>query len=343
MIWRRVMLALPTVLSVSDHLLDRAGRLARGLDAELVLLHCMYGRGRDGSEAGASPEAFIRQRVEEKRRHLQRVADRLRDQGLEVSCAVRWDFPMYEAIVREVLRNGPDLLIVPATHIGRAGPLTLSYTDARLIETCPCSLLLLKTEQVYAEGPIIAAVDPLHAHEKPAGLDETIVAAAKTLSYALAPAPIHLYHAVAPLTPGPNGGAAGSNGEVAGASGEPGREKANWVAREQEVRRIAHRHELSDHLVYVELGEVEASLPAYAREIRASAVVMGAVSRSYPDRVLFGYTAEKVLDALDCDVLIVKPEGFRTPVSRRPHRTGRRSPSPPQDSSPAESPIPPAR
>jgi hypothetical protein len=45
---------------------------------------------------------------------------------------------------------------------------------------------------------------------------------------------------------------------------------------------------------------------------------MGAVSRSYPERALFGYTAERVLDALDCDALIVKPKGFRCPVSRRP-------------------------
>jgi hypothetical protein len=31
---------------------------------------------------------------------------------------------------------------------------------------------------------------------------------------------------------------------------------------------------------------------------------------------LIGHMAERVLDALECDVLIVKPPGFQTPVSR---------------------------
>jgi len=44
--------------------------------------------------------------------------------------------------------------------------------------------------------------------------------------------------------------------------------------------------------VHVEAGAVESVLPGYAREARADAVVMGAISRAYPDRALFGYTAE---------------------------------------------------
>jgi len=318
MTWRHVMLALPTVLATPNHVLDRVGRLARGLNAELELFHCVYQGDRARSVANASVDTFIRARVAESRRDLERVADRLRDQTLEVRTSVRSDFPIYEAIVREVLRAGPELLVVPATHAGGRGPQSLSYTDARLIEACPCPLLLLKTDRLYPQGPIIAAVDPLHAHAKPAELDEKIVAAAKALSCALAPAPVHLYHAVMPSP-------ASSDGKLAGGPGRPDAEKQHWEAREQAIRSLARRHELSDHLVYVELGAVESALPAYAREMRASAVVMGAVSRSYPERALFGYTAEKVLDALDCDVLIVKPEGFRTPVSRRPRRAGARS------------------
>jgi len=35
---------------------------------------------------------------------------------------------------------------------------------------------------------------------------------------------------------------------------------------------------------------------------------MGAVSRSRFDRILIGNTAEKVLDRLECDVLVLKPD-----------------------------------
>ena len=89
---------------------------------------------------------------------------------------------------------------------------------------------------------------------------------------------------------------------------------------------MAARYEVPESAVHVEAGAVEYVLPGYAREARADAVVMGAISRSYPDRVLFGYTAEKVLDALDCDVLVVKPRGFRSPVSRRRRPVTRRRP-----------------
>jgi universal stress protein E len=41
---------------------------------------------------------------------------------------------------------------------------------------------------------------------------------------------------------------------------------------------------------------------------------MGAVSRSALERVFVGSTAELVLDRLGCDVLIVKPAGFKPPI-----------------------------
>lgn len=322
MIWRHVMLALPEIDSVPDHVLDRAGRIARGLGAAIELFHCVYDpRLQESAAAGIAMDEAIRGRIGERQRRLERVGDILRQQNVEVRSSVRWDYPIFEAIVREVLRQGPNLLIIPAAHPSHGSAQALAYTDARLIETCPCALLLLKTAKVYSQGPIIAAVDPGHAHEKSPELDETIVAAAKTLSGALSEAPVHLYHAVAPAAE--PGAAAREEGGSAEAVLLAQRKPVHWVGRDHEMRKLATRHDLSDTSVRVELGRVECSLPLYAQEVRASAVVMGAVSRSYPDRALFGYTAEKVLDALDCDALIVKPKNFRTPIRRRTFAAGK--------------------
>src|SRR5579884_2606477 len=247
MIWRHVLIALPEVEFVPDYVLDRSGRIARGLDAQVELFHCIYDPSlmRDMPPGSALRER-IRARVEEKRRHLERVADRLREQGLDVRTSVRWDFPIFEAIVRQVLRSGPSLLIVPAGASGHAraprgatginqgiaaaGPAPLTYTDARLIEVCPCPLLLLRTEQVYREGPVVAAIDPGHAHDKPAELDDRIVAAAKTLSSALADAPVHVYHAVPP--PSPQAAASEAGRETGPGSPTPERQGMRWVGRD---------------------------------------------------------------------------------------------------------------
>lgn len=59
------------------------------------------------------------------------------------------------------------------------------------------------------------------------------------------------------------------------------------------------------------------AIPRLASAIGADIVVMGAISRSGLQRVFIGNTAERVLGALRCDVLVVKPKGFAMRVSRR--------------------------
>lgn len=61
-------------------------------------------------------------------------------------------------------------------------------------------------------------------------------------------------------------------------------------------------------------GPLPVVLPEYARRLDTDVVVMGAVSRSRPEDIFIGHTAELVLDYLDCDVLVVKAEGFQSPI-----------------------------
>jgi universal stress protein E len=65
-------------------------------------------------------------------------------------------------------------------------------------------------------------------------------------------------------------------------------------------------------------GNPAVMIPRKARELGAGIVVMGAVSRSGLQRVFIGNTAERVLEALPCDVLVVKPDGFKARVAHEP-------------------------
>ena len=49
---------------------------------------------------------------------------------------------------------------------------------------------------------------------------------------------------------------------------------------------------------------------------RSSIVVMGAISRSGLKAAFIGNTAERVLDDLPCDLLVVKPQRFANRVPR---------------------------
>jgi universal stress protein E len=51
-------------------------------------------------------------------------------------------------------------------------------------------------------------------------------------------------------------------------------------------------------------------LPRISAEFHADIVVMGAVSRSDLQRVLIGSTAERVLEKMPCDVLVVRAPDF---------------------------------
>jgi nucleotide-binding universal stress UspA family protein len=55
-------------------------------------------------------------------------------------------------------------------------------------------------------------------------------------------------------------------------------------------------------------------LPAFAEKHDADLVVIGTVARGGIPGLFIGNTAEKVLNAVDCSVLTLKPEGFETPI-----------------------------
>jgi len=302
--------------------MNKAVRLASALDAELELFHCVFDGdiARPGRFGSRGVESDIREIVTQRHRQIERTAERLRAQRIRVRSSVRWDYPAYEGIVRQVLRHKPDLLIVQSTRKGAAARLILTHTDFKLIETCPCPLLLIKTAMPYSDVSVIAAVDPLHAHDKPAALDDAIVESAMIVSNALS-GRLLLFHARAPwedivrATP-----ALRRIPEME----QPDAQSAYCESVEVRVRELARRHGVPKARTRVTVGYAKEALRQLVRAESASIVAMGAVSRSFLKRAVIGHTAERVLDVLYCDVLIAKPSGFRSPVSlRSAHRVDR--------------------
>ena len=80
---------------------------------------------------------------------------------------------------------------------------------------------------------------------------------------------------------------------------------------------LARRYGVPKHQVRVVDGPVSEVLPRVAEWEGSDIVAMGAVSRSWIKRLLVGHTAVRVLDAMDSDVLVVKPPGFRTTIGRQ--------------------------
>ena len=77
----------------------------------------------------------------------------------------------------------------------------------------------------------------------------------------------------------------------------------------RKVGGVVHAFHSVSELTYEELA-------AFATRVDAAVVVMGTVERNRWKRLFRGSTLERTLEYLPCDLLIVKPDWFQTPVSR---------------------------
>ena len=54
-------------------------------------------------------------------------------------------------------------------------------------------------------------------------------------------------------------------------------------------------------------GFAEEVLPRFVREQHVDLLLMGAIARGHLDTALIGHTAERILESVDCDLLVLKP------------------------------------
>lgn len=310
MSWRKILLNVTDPQTIEPHVLAKTAQIARALDAEVELFHSVF--DPNTVRAGRLKrivEADIAARVKDARRRLERAADSLRDQVIRAQTSVRWDYPAHEAVVRETLRHRPDLLITGSTRTSRAVPITLTYSDFRLLQTCPCPVLMVKTARPYQGSVVLAALDPPEVPAESPTLDEVILDAAKAVALALK-ATVHACHAVpALLVP--------AAGKAAVVAADPERQTAHLDAARRRVLAITEHYALRGQRVHVMQGIAESSIVSFAKETRADIVAMGTVSLLPSKGILIGRTAERLLNAFDCDVLVVKPPGYRSPVARQ--------------------------
>jgi universal stress protein E len=308
---RRILVAIKDYETRTVPALAKAAQLARALGARLEIFHGisdpLYVDGYSTTNANVPElQSNLRSRVLAK---LEKLADKLRDKGVAVSVAAEWDFPVYEAIIRRAERIKADL-IVADQHLGkhRAAGL-LHLTDWELLRLSPIPVLLVKTSGTYRHPTVLAAVDPAHTYSKPVRLDRRILQASATLARALRGSQ-HVLHAYAPFpfAVDPELMMDPKTVEDLQAKAESAAHKL--LDRELQTTRIPKAQR---HLVGRSAPDAIAQT---AGEINSSIVVMGAVSRSGISRLFIGNTAERTLDLLKCDVLVVKPAHFGNKIPR---------------------------
>jgi universal stress protein E len=295
----------------SQPALERAAWIARSTGAELELFICYYNEylTADGPFDAPSLDEARKEIVDGHEKYLEELAAPLRQSGLTVRTTFLWDHPLYRGIVRHAAAIGADLVFKDSHHHSAISRALLSNTDWNLIRSCASPLWLVKVGD-YPEKPVlIAAIDPMNQHDKPAALDDEILVLTKSVAGA-AGGEVHAFHAYDPRLAL---SAATANAYIPVSLPF---DEIEAQMREQHKTRfdeITDFHEIGAGCAHLVSGAAHEELPELAQELEASLVVMGAVARNRLQRLFIGSTAERTLEHLPCDLLIVKPAWFRTP------------------------------
>jgi universal stress protein E len=287
--------------------IERAAWLARHEPARIELFISDYSSQLAQSRSRATADEAWANLIDRHRRRLEQLAQPLRAENLAVDVDARWDYPLHDSIVRKALDAGADLVIKDTHYHSVLKRSIFSNTDWSLIRNCGATLWLVKPRPPGRRPCFVAAVDPLHQRDKPAELDNRILATARALGESLN-GEVHVFHAfdVAATI-------AVSTDAMSMPIALPLNELADAMRAEHAgaVERLCEQHGIRPERTHVQQGGTRQLLLALTEQLRADAVVMGAVSRSGLKGLFLGNTAEDVLDRLHCDLIIVKPDGFK--------------------------------
>jgi len=309
---RRILVAIKNPGSRAQPALRKAAQLATALGARLELFHAIAEPVYLDAFLleGMTLEQTQKQWRDRLVKKLEKHADELRAEGLGVDVSCEWDFPAYEAVIRRASRSDADLIVAERHATKHVLPWLLRFNDWELLRRSQVPVLLVKSARAWRRPGVLAAIDPLHSFAKPAKLDGEIMEAAQMAAEALG-GKLHLAHAF----PGallPAERLSPVSAELAVTLEKQATREARKsfaAAVEQAGLSGARKHFVSGHAVDV--------IPKLARQQHVQLVVMGAISRSGLKRLVIGNIAEQVLDALPCDVLVMKPANFKSPVKSR--------------------------
>lgn len=278
--------------------LQRAAWLARKNGAALELLVCEYHTLLEGSSlfSSASRETARQKLLQERLDWLESLAQPLRDEGLRVQTHARWGRPLHQQVLQRINELKPDCLFMAASDHGTLRQLLLSNSCWEMIRHSTTPLWLVHHGDIGSYKRLCTAVDPLHSFDKPAALDHRMLAMAGELSQLLG-LEAHVLHCHAPLPPSMifDAELVAQYPQYLQDSG-----KQHRLVFEQLIANYPASRANAQLLE----GYPEELIPHFVRTEAIDLLLMGAVSRSHLQSALIGNTAERVLEQVDCDLLV---------------------------------------
>lgn len=174
--------------------------------------------------------------------------------------------------------------------------------DWQLMRHTPCPVLLVKQDALWEGGKILAAVNP--ATSEKANTQHTALKMAQFIAGA-APAALHLASAYPP--------------PMLGAEPAEQTNQALLDNTTHQVEQIVQQLGVTAAALHIGEGPVEYWIPVVAQQQNAALVVIGTHARDGLSGILLGNTAERILDRLTCDVLVMREGASLEMLELLPH------------------------
>jgi universal stress protein E len=311
---RRILVAVKDPSARRLPAVTKAAQLATAFGSKIELFHDLTTTLYTGFPGGlaADPHAFEREQRAMRLDQLEQIAAPLRDRGLWVTVAAEWDYPAYAAIVRRAIAIKADLIVAQHHPGKRRLAWLLSFADWELLRLSPVPVLLVKSSRPYRRPVVLAALDPLHAFDKPARLDTRIVGYGSLVAEGLR-GTLHAVHAYTMMPVGT------VPAVVADARiGMELQRRASAIAGAA-FTRVLRSTRIPRNRRHLLGGDPASVIFEVSRDIHSAIVVLGAVSRSGLKRAFIGNTAERLIDKLRSDLLVIKPTHFAVRIPRAQH------------------------
>jgi len=231
---------------------------------------------------------------------LETLAAKVEQAGVRVEINRSRERNVSDVIRREAAARQP-LFVVKGTHYHTPSErASLDSADWDLIRDLDYALWFVKPVAWQDAAVIVAAVDPVNAHDKPAYLDHRIIDMARMIAQQCngEVKVLHTYQRLAEI------------GQRATWAFKPVKlpidelDKKIREEHQKALQVLAKKSNVPDKALHLLPGRAYEVLPAFALEQNASLVVMGALARSKLKLRIIGSTAARALDHIHCDVLV---------------------------------------
>ncbi len=289
--------------------LDRAATLAKNNRAQLTIVQVvkdMPEQWRRMSQGGSAVDLHALA-IKEYQSRLKKFVAPLKQDGVRASTKVLVGTP-FLAIIREVIANKWDLVMMTAEGKGGLKERLFGSTSLHLMRKCPCPVWVMKPTRRKRFPRILAAVDHDPTDKASESLNATILQLASSLA-AQDKAELHVVHAWT----------LAYESLMRGRGGFAESEIRSYAKNEAKQHRRALDALLAKHTdgtatVHLIEGDADVVIPKFTKTQDVDLLVMGTVCRIGIPGFFIGNTAETILDEVDCSVLTVKPEAFVSPV-----------------------------